>query len=45
MKFNFLEDYLSRRNERDSVDIQASICSLEHAEAECTYCNAQSLLK
>jgi len=45
MKFNYLEDYLSRRNERDGVDIQASICSLEHAEAECTYCNAQSLLK
>lgn len=45
MKFNFLEDYLSRRNERDSVDIQASICSLEHAEAECTYCDAQSLLE
>jgi len=44
MAFNFLEDYLSRRNERDWVEIKASICSIEHSEAECTYCNAQWLL-
>ncbi len=39
MWFNFLEDYLAKRNERDSIDIRASVCSIKHAEEECTHCN------